>query len=108
MALGQKKGQEKKSTESPEKKYVNIMQVCMGKGFDGQPPKEYVRGCNYKGRLLWQEFGGENGDDEANSTFYEIKTAFIGEPMKGSPEFILQNIVVNLANDKAAVKMNQE
>ena len=106
MALGGKKKEVKKS--SGEKKYVNIMQVCMGQGFEGKEPKEYLKANDYKGRLIWHEYGGENGDDPTTGTYYEIKTAFIGDPHEKSPDFVLQNVVVNLANEKAAVRMNTE
>jgi hypothetical protein len=52
--------------------------------------------------LIWQAFGGEDGEDQENSKFYEIKTAFIGEPHDKAPDYVLDNIVVNLNNPKAA------
>lgn len=107
MAFGSKK---KKATtgssgKPKENRYVNIASVLEGEARDDGSENLYIKASNYKGRLIWQEFGGEKGDDESDSTFWEIKTAFIGEPHESSPDFVKQNLVVNLLNPKAANKL---
>lgn len=103
MALGGKKkkqssgGQGKKEAE-----YVTIMQILQGQDQDDREGEPYAKASNFKGRLIWQKFGGENGEDEDESTFHEVKTAFIGKPHPDAPDFVLQTLVVNLKNPKAS------
>lgn len=108
MALGKKNSKSKGEKGKKEGRFVNIMTVLEGKeeNDDGEK-KPWVKASNYKGRLIWQSFGGEAGDDEEDSTFFEIKNAFIGTPYKDAPEFVLQTIVVNLNNPKAAEEITQ-
>ncbi len=105
MALGGKKNKKSsgKSGGKKEAKYVTLMTILESKeDDDGKKGDDWAKANNWKGRLIWQEFGGEEGDDEDNSNFYEIKKAFIGKPHEDAPDFVLQTIVVNLKNPKAA------
>jgi hypothetical protein len=102
MGLGGKTKKSSGKKDKKENKYVTLMSVLAGKDEDGEKGNDWVKANSWKGRLIWQEFGGEEGDDEDNSNFYEIKKAFIGKPHEDAPEFVLQNIVVNLKNPKAA------
>jgi hypothetical protein len=103
MALGGKKKKPAgKSGGKKESEYVTVFQILQGKETDEREAEPYAKANDYKGRLIWQKFGGEEGDDEENSTFYEIKKAFIGKPHESAPEFVLQTLVVNLKNPNAA------
>lgn len=103
MALGSKKSKKKSSGNGGKKeaRYVNIMQILEGQARDGEEAKPYAKAQDYKGRLIWES----QGEDGEESTFYEIKTAFIGEPHESAPEFVLQTLVVNLNNPKAAQRL---
>lgn len=98
MALGKKnkvKDSEKSSGKKGDAVYVNIAQVLEGE--KGDP---YIKASNYKGRLIWQQFGGDEGDDESDSKFYEIKSAYINKPHPKAPEFVLQQLTININNSK--------
>lgn len=112
MALGKSKKKKsgfggKSKGEKKDNRYVNIMSILEGQENDNGDAKPYAKASNYKGRLIWQAFGGEDGDDEEDSTFFEIKTAFIGEPHEKAPDFVLQTLVVNLNNPKAAEALGE-
>ena len=96
MGLGKK---EKKAKDSGKKesKWVNVGSVCTG-----QEGGLYIKASSYKGRLLWQAYGGEEGDDKENSTFHEIHTVSIFEPNEKAPDFVEQTLSVNLLNPKQA------
>lgn len=103
MALGKKKkAKTSGGGKGGEKRYVTVMEILQGQDNEHGEGKPYAKASTYKGRLIWQAFGGEKGDDEENSEFFEVKSAFIGEPFESAPEFVLQTLVVNLANPKAA------
>lgn len=96
-----------KKTDKPkiDPQYATLMEVLQSADDD---EKVYVKANTYKGRLIWQAFGGEDGDDEENSEFYEILSAQVWEPFKDSPPFVLQRIVINLNNPKAAKLLVEE
>lgn len=103
MALGAKKKKSSGGEGKKESKFVTVFQILEGKPRDGEKEGQaYAKASDFKGRLIWQEFGGSDGKDEDDSKFYEIKSAFIGTPHESAPEFVLQTIVVNLLNPKAA------
>ena len=102
MALGGKSTKKDSSGGKKESKYVTIFQILEGKENDDGAKEPWAKASTYKGRLVWQEFGGDDGNDEENSTFYEIQKAFIGKPHESAPDFVLQTLVVNLKNPKAA------
>ena len=102
MALG-KKLKPRAKTERKTGRFVTIMQVCEGMATADKPAREYIKANNHKGRLLWQSFGGPEGDDESESSYYEITSANIYEPHENAPDFVLQNIVINLNYEKSAV-----
>lgn len=104
MASG-KKSKDKDSSgrgEKKDNKYVTLFQILEPKEKDKNGKKNpYAKASAYKGRLIWEE----QDEDGKSKGFYQINSAFIGTPHEDSPKFVLQTIVCNLNNPKAAEKL---
>lgn len=69
--------------------------------------KNYCSADNYGGCLVWREYadGKEPGD---NDDYFQVLTANIFDRKDNEPDFVLNKIVLNLANPKSATKLGEE
>lgn len=100
MAIG-KKSKKPTSSKKPKADWRNILSVCQT-----EDERQYCKAGNYKGRLIWEDFNGEDEPNE-NSKFFVIKSANIFDPGDKDPDFIVAKVVVNLKNEKSVELMTE-
>jgi hypothetical protein len=88
-----------KKSKAEDNQWVTIGQVLIAKGEDS---RTYFKANKYKGRLVWQQYGGADGNDPEESQYYEIESVALMKPFKGTPPFVKEVLRLNLKNPKAA------
>ncbi len=101
MGLNSKKksGTSKSTKEKGESR--NVFQIL-----EGKEGNSYAKASSYKGRLIWEDFGGEDEPNDG-SKFFVVGNISLFEPGDKDPEFVKLRGVINLKNEKSATPLEE-